>query len=633
MTAKAGARKTSRASTLQAAKPPEREIMEHYKNFQLAGYVWAYWLDRVGEDEIRESIETLTKKMPLKKVYLENHRGLVDVPQVKMRVAKKVFEEYGIETAGGITTTVLEGERKSAILDSFCYTDPRHRERLLGVVRELAEVFDEIILDDYFFTSCRCEMCIKAKGSKSWAQYRTELMSEFSEEMVGLAHEINPGLKFVIKYPNWYESYQENGYDPKRQKDIFDGVYTGTESRTPFFNAQHLQSYMSYSNIRLFENTAPGRNGGGWIDPGGSAGNATVFVDQAEMTFLAGAKELALFNYEMMLRDTALAVLLGEKLYRTDRIMGQAGTPVGVSAYEAFDGDGEDQFYNFLGMRGIPVEPQPFFNDKAPAVLLTQSSCIDKDVVKKVEKYVREGGTVIMTSGFFREEYENGVKDFTSVRLTSRHVCGGDYVINNRNYTFGQVVKGGEPVMFEVMQYKTNATWPDVMMAKDEHSFPIFTEDQYGKGRVFIFNVPENFADLYKLPQEVMENIAKHLTTGLPLYVSSRSKVSLMAYDNGLYVLRNWDTGGAAVKVIVRGNVYGNDETMWYDAEQTPADYDPGCPAALVDAETGQKITYFEELPRPSRHFDCTTIIPEPLEFAATVNMFGGAMKVFRIEK
>ena len=114
MTAKAGARKTSRASTLQAAKPPEREIMEYYKNFQLAGYVWAYWLDRVGEDEIRESIETLTKKMPLKKVYLENHRGLVDVPQVKMRVAKKVFEEYGIETAGGITTTVLEGERKSA---------------------------------------------------------------------------------------------------------------------------------------------------------------------------------------------------------------------------------------------------------------------------------------------------------------------------------------------------------------------------------------------------------------------------------------------------------------------------------------------------------------------------------------
>ena len=393
MTAKAGARKTSRASTLQAAKLPEREIMEHYKNFQLAGYVWAYWLDRVGEDEIRESIETLTKKMPLKKVYLENHRGLVDVPQVKMRVAKKVFEEYGIETAGGITTTVLEGERKSAILDSFCYTDPRHRERLLGVVRELAEVFDEIILDDYFFTSCRCEMCIKAKGSKSWAQYRTELMSEFSEEMVGLAHEINPGLKFVIKYPNWYESYQENGYDPKRQKDIFDGVYTGTESRTPFFNAQHLQSYMSYSNIRLFENTAPGRNGGGWIDPGGSAGNATVFVDQAEMTFLAGAKELALFNYEMMLRDTALAALLGEKLYRTDRIMGQAGTPVGVSAYEAFDGDGEDQFYNFLGMRGIPIEPQPFFNDKAPAVLLTQSSCIDKDVVKKGEKYVREGGT------------------------------------------------------------------------------------------------------------------------------------------------------------------------------------------------------------------------------------------------
>ena len=61
--------------------------------------------------------------------------------QDTLRMAKRVFETYGIQAAGGITSTVLEGERKPAIYDTFCYTDPRHRERYLKIVQELAEVF------------------------------------------------------------------------------------------------------------------------------------------------------------------------------------------------------------------------------------------------------------------------------------------------------------------------------------------------------------------------------------------------------------------------------------------------------------------------------------------------------------
>ena len=171
--------------------------MQGYKNFHLASYVWAYYLNRTDEAKMRADIETALAQAPIAKVYIENHRGRVDVDQEKLRLAKRVFEEYGIETAGGITSTVLEGERKPAIMDTFCYTDPRHRERYLNIVRELSEVFDEIILDDYFFTACRCEMCIKAKGKMSWAQYRLGLMEEFSREIVDLAHQVNPKLKQV----------------------------------------------------------------------------------------------------------------------------------------------------------------------------------------------------------------------------------------------------------------------------------------------------------------------------------------------------------------------------------------------------------------------------------------------------
>ena len=74
-------------------------------------------------------------------------------------------------------------------------------------------------------------------------------------------------------------------------------IYTGTETRNACYSPQHLQLYESYSIIRLLENTAPGRNGGGWIDQGGSSDNLSRWLDQANATMLAKAKELMLFNF------------------------------------------------------------------------------------------------------------------------------------------------------------------------------------------------------------------------------------------------------------------------------------------------------------------------------------------------
>jgi len=51
-----------------------------------------------------------------------------------------------------------------------------------------------------------------------------------------------------------------------REPKIFDGIYTGTETRDPEMTDQNLQPYESYQIFRYFENIAPGRNGGGWVD-------------------------------------------------------------------------------------------------------------------------------------------------------------------------------------------------------------------------------------------------------------------------------------------------------------------------------------------------------------------------------
>ena len=130
-----------------------------------------------------------------------------------------------------------------------------------------AKLFDEIILDDFFFANTKKLSDIAAKGNLSWTDFRVKTMDEVSRDLVvGAAKAANPKVKIIIKFPNWYEHFQGNGYDLAEQPRIFDAIYTGTETRDPVQTDQNLQQYESYEIMRYFDEVAPGRNGGGWVD-------------------------------------------------------------------------------------------------------------------------------------------------------------------------------------------------------------------------------------------------------------------------------------------------------------------------------------------------------------------------------
>jgi len=579
-----------------------------FKNFKLATYIRAYDIEKMSDEELEKVVDSFASQIHTDKIYLENHRGLCTIPVSRLQGIKALFSSKGFEVAGGITcTTLVNGIRKPAIFDTYCYTDPDHKAEWIDLISQLSSVFDEIILDDFFFTACRCEMCIKAKGNRSWKDYRLELMESFSHEAVAAAKAANPNVKFVIKYPNWYESYQECGFNPAKQRDIFDGIYTGTETRTPY-SQQHLQRYESYSIMQLMEHTAPTRNGGGWIDPFGSEANMNNLIEQAQATLYGKAKELMLWNTIMYEKLDSLPAL-GKALYRIDREVSQMGNPVGVSTYEPFNGDGEDQLYNYLGMCGITINPSPDFDPTATTVLFTESSAEDEDSVNKLEQYVREGGNAIVTIGYFKKMYDKGVKDFTSTRLTGRHVLGHRYMLHNANsFNTMREAFGRSDILFEILTYKTNATHSDISLVADEHNFPLMTEDNYGKGRFFVLNVPENYADLYKLPMEVIRNIAKHISMGQRVYIGGEPKFSLYAYDNNTYALVSYSDVPKEVQIIVRGDA-----------------------TAIKDINTGLEYTDKILLPGPNHMEDAVTEFPEEPEYAFPVQMYPGSTIVFKV--
>jgi hypothetical protein len=501
---------------------------------------------------IERGIKFFNTYLPLDKVYLDVHRGPYDVSRATLEAARKAFESAGIAVSGGITFTLgPDSNEGRTIFDTFCYTDTAQREKCMQITEYAASLFDEIIFDDFFFTSCRCDKCIEAKGDKSWEEYRLNLMADVASEMNERARKINPYCKLVIKYPNWYESYQACGYNPQVQKDIFGGIYTGTESRHPYYSQQHLQRYLSYSMIRLMENIAPSRNGGGWIDAGDSNWNPNIWLEQAALTLLAKAKELTLFSFHE-LSGSQVIPPLGLLLQRLDGVLGQAGAPRGVAVYEPYNADGEDQLMNYIGMAGLPLEPKPYFDKAASMVFLTQSAACDDQIVTELDEYLRAGGKAVITSGFLKATLSRGTDRFTTLRPTGRRIVGNEYWLDFYKSNDLAGCAGTEPISMEVFSYKTNATWCDAALIAGESNAPLLTRDFYGKGQLFTWVIPDNFSDLYKYPCKLASNIGRIFGADAPVYLEAAPKYNLFCYDNGVFAVQNYRQYPEEISVVLK---------------------------------------------------------------------------------
>ncbi len=102
------------------------------------------------------------------------------VDQKTLDIAKKFFTDRGIAIAGGITLTISEPNR----FQTFCYSNPDDRKKVKELSEYTAKNFDEFILDDFFFTNCKDDGAIKEKGSKSWTQYRLDLMADAAKTLI-----------------------------------------------------------------------------------------------------------------------------------------------------------------------------------------------------------------------------------------------------------------------------------------------------------------------------------------------------------------------------------------------------------------------------------------------------------------
>lgn len=583
--------------------------MGHYENFRAAIYCTAQTLSAIDGRQLEREWEFLEKYVGVDKVYLETFRNGTLVPEGQIRMIRDFFQSHGVETAGGITAVTPdlseEDGKRQRLFSTFCYSNKGMRDKLKEVAEYTAGLFNSFILDDFFFTSCTCEDCIRERGNRSWSEFRAEKMREVSENLViGPAKRINPEVKITIKYPNWRESWHETGYIPEIQRKLFDFIYTGTETRNTAHTDQHLPRYLSYSLMRYMENVAPGRNGGGWFDTY-SCWPMDCYLEQAYLTAFSRPEEITLFQWGDLF-ENRLVTPLSVQLSKIDRILNEAGNPVGTPVYLPFGSCGENHLEDHLGMQGAALEPVPDFPWEAPVIFLTAAAFADREIMEKLEQYLMQGGTAVVTSGFVREEPEEKWKRLSSIRLTGRKLSAERFQITDDPAGY---YEGKEPVQFDELQFCNNASWSFLNAGTGDSHSSILLMDTFGRGKLFTLAVPDVFADLSRIPVPAMDMVRRVLTSGR-IYISGRN-ISIFTYDNGVFVLYCYAGGDSVpedIAVHLLENAEGRADGQAYELE------------ALKD---GRRISLTK---RFCRHEGWTD-----LEMTAQIRVLPGEFAAFRV--
>ncbi|MDR2118657.1 MAG: hypothetical protein LBP25_03890 [Tannerellaceae bacterium] len=553
----------------------------HYNGFKVSVYTRAYEVEKMKDLHWLDSTWTIiSSQVKVDKIYLETHRDLLIVPGETLEQAKKYFLDRGIEVGGGITYTINE----SNSFETFCYSNPEHRKLVQEIAEHTARYFDDFILDDFFFTSCKSDIEIKAKGNKSWTQYRTELMTEAGLNLViKPARKVNPKVKVIIKYPNWYDHFQGLGFDLDNGPRLFDGVWSGTETRDPSSD-QHLQNYLSYNIVRYFDNLRPGHNYGGWVDSGGSNMGIDRYAEQLWLTIFAKAPEIALFAYNQLLgvplrpethrtpwqgqgtsfdydemakpvnlngqtvTPTTLARAAGYTFETINKFIYKLGKPIGVQSYKPSHSLGDDFLQNYLGMIGLPMDMYDRFPTDRKVVLLTEQAKYDPDIITKIKGQLTKGDDVVITSSLL-SAIPDKIAEIAELRASKKAL------VND----FGVAGKAGKDILIPQVQYQTNDAWELVSagrpLTKGVSGYPMALRAPYSKGNLYVITIPDDFGNLYDLPEGVLNVFRQILSKDLDLRIDAPAKVGLFLYDNGTFIVESFLDEPVTIRIHTKESI------------------------------------------------------------------------------
>ena len=485
----------------------------------------------VDAEERRKTLEYFAPVRP-GRFYLEGPSNKdVDVALMK-KVAEAVRAE-GIKASGAMVPVVPGAPT--------CYNNPEHMAILEKRARAMAQVFDELILDDWLFTYCTCEECVAERGNATWADYRTRLLLEKSKKhIMDPAKQVNPKIEVIIKYPNWYEGHRENGYDVDAETRQFDGMAVGIETRSPASQDQHIPIYSGYVFQKWWPSVEPKKWVGSWLDNYGMQGKANEYVAQVWQAVLAQTPEIILWCAGTLYRSNPFSDVYPhfcEMLPEFDRVAGMLkGAARGVPIYLPYGSEGEYNVFGYLGMAGIPLAPVAEFPADSRNAIFSKHSLRDPGLADKMLSRLRNGHDLFMTWGLFHALKDTEFKNMLNLvdaggSVTSSAFRLGSWdtetITSERQFTFPRI---------------ETTTWPyarEVAVIREDYDFGVLLKVKYLNADLYVLNMPENSYDLLRMPAAALNRIRGAFNKELGVELTGPGGVGFYRFGSGQFVVYN----------------------------------------------------------------------------------------------
>ncbi len=454
-------------------------------------YITAQAVNKLLADEVgRREALSIFRCNGITKAYVEVYRGGLVIEKELLEEVKAFFLKNNIEVVGGIATVPGAdfGVKQEGPLGWFNWQHPKTQKDLKEVMRMAAGVFDEFVVDDFLCTSDTSLISKEAKGTKTWSQYRMDLLTELSEEIfIKPAKEINPNITMIIKFPQWYDRFHLFGYDVGRGSSLYDKVWVGTESRGQYTQRfGFVQPYEGFVNYRWISDIAGAKMAGAWFDHGDCDKND--FIEQAWQTVLAGAKEIVFFNYFDFVKGHASHHFVRSQFHQlADLAKYVANNPVeGIAAYKPqySDAGGDLYLMDIIGMFGIPLLPHFQYPENALVILLPTQAAKDLDILKKIEKSLAKGATIVFTSGFIANAKDSKkIAELAGIKYpVNINPVKAEKILNNGKYE--KITNGLD---LETIPILTNGK--ALLNAEvDSRLIPFFIQSEHKSGSIFTIN-------------------------------------------------------------------------------------------------------------------------------------------------
>jgi hypothetical protein len=470
-----------------------------------------------------------------------------------MREVRDEFKKMGIQPCGAL----LPADK-----GPLCYNNVQQMELLEKRVTDMAELFDEIIVDDWLFTNCTCEKCVAGRGAQTWAEYRPKLLAEQSaKRILAPARRVNPKVKVIVKFPNWYEGHAFNGYSHELQIAQFDEFCTGTETRKLEEGHQHIPVYSAYFFRKWYSNVDKKKAGSVWHDNWDMLGYDKEYLAQIYQGILGGSDEIVIWSgghhhksgpwggiYPALKKELpAFEALAG--LLAAARPGAQAK---GVDYYMPHESEGPYMLFGYLGMSGIPLNPVTDFPSSDGPCLLPDHAAKDPDLGAKIIKRLKEGKDVVMTYGLVQRLQHTEIRHFLQIVTQGGTISSKDFAFNSgkNNRTLG---KSQKEIVFPKLLL---STWPYVRQAvalREDGDYSLVMSFKYLNGKVTVLNLPENLYDLFRLPEGVLNVMRKSLDPNLGVRLNGPGMLALYTYDPALWVVYNVGKKSASASLQLSG--------------------------------------------------------------------------------